>query len=276
MAWKNLAVHLDDSERCRQRLRVGLGLAQRLSAQLTGVFGETEPGFPVMGSRAPGPALRAGAMKVEGRFRAEAVAVSVAHDWLSVLTVGEAYLTRQMIDAARTMDLMIIGQYDADHSNGSVPGDLGEQIALHSGRPVLVVPYAGTFGRIEERVVVLWNGSREAVRAVNDALPLMTLARRVAVLAVGPSADGRDQDELELSAAALLRHLKLYGINAERERITASDPHILDLIMARTADLGATLMVIGTHGNYAYPFMHRGGATRHILTHTTLPVLMSY
>jgi len=156
-----------------------------------------------------------------------------------------------------------------------VPGELAflpEELALGVGRPVLVVPRYGTFETVGQRVLIAWNGSREATRAVNDAIPILKMATKVTVLSVDPEGE----PDRRLPGADLALHLARHGIAAEAESTQALDIGVGDVLLSRAADLGADLIVMGAYGHSRLREMMLGGATRHLLQHMTVPVLMSH
>jgi nucleotide-binding universal stress UspA family protein len=114
---------------------------------------------------------------------------------------------------------------------------------LACSRPVLVVPYAGRrLDRIGENVLVAWNGSREAGRAVQDALPLLTMSAAVTVLLVDPEEDA----DIEL-ADDLVLHLGRHGLRAKTQviRHELSTLSVSDTLLAQVAELDADLLVMG-------------------------------
>ena len=139
-----------------------------------------------------------------------------------------------------------------------------------SGRPVLVVPYAGRHEGLGSRVLVAWNASREAARAVHDALPLLTRARSVVVLAVDPP------DEDHIPGADIAAHLAHHGVHVEARHTVAPDIEVGDELLNLISDLGADLLVMGAYGRSRWREAVFGGATRHILAHMTVPVLMAH
>jgi len=145
-------------------------------------------------------------------------------------------------------------------------------LALGVGRPVLIVPRYGTFETVGERVLVAWNGSREATRAVHDALPLLKLASSVTVLSIDPEHDTGDR----IPGADIALHLARHGVAAEGMSTVGLDISVGDLLLSRAADLGADLIVMGAYGHSRVRELVLGGATRHILQHMTVPVLMSH
>jgi nucleotide-binding universal stress UspA family protein len=137
---------------------------------------------------------------------------------------------------------------------------------------VLVVPRYGTFDTVGERVLVAWNGSREATRAVHDALPILKLATKVTVLSIDPERDTGDR----IPSADIALHLARHGVAAEGTSTVGLDISVGDLLLSRAADLGADLIVMGAYGHSRMRELVLGGATRHILQHMTVPVLMSH
>jgi nucleotide-binding universal stress UspA family protein len=175
---------------------------------------------------------------------------------------------------ARYVDLTILGQLDPDRSDVELIRPRPEQVTLASGRPILVVPYAGQFKTVGHRVLIGWNASREATRAVNDAMPLLMAADIVTVLTIdareGPDAHG------ELPGADISLHLARHGVKAEIERTVSAGIAPGEVLLSRAADLGADLMGIGAYGHSRVRELLLGGATRSILQSMTLPVLMSH
>src|SRR5262249_44560338 len=122
---------------------------------------------------------------------------------------------------------------------------------------------------VGERVLVAWAHSREATRAVHDALPLLKLAKSVTVMEVNPEPD-------HLGGADIALHLTRHGVKAEVASTTSGDINNGDAILSRAADLTADLLVMGGYGHSRLREFAFGGVTRHILEHMTLPVLMSH
>jgi len=149
-----------------------------------------------------------------------------------------------------------------------------DQVTLASGRPILVVPYAGHFETVGRRVLVGWNATREAARAVNDAMPLLAAAEMVTVLTIdareGPHGHG------ELPGADISLHMARHGVKAGIERTVSADLSVGDVLLSRAADLGADLLVMGAYGHSRARELLLGGATRALLRSMTIPVLMSH
>lgn len=177
-----------------------------------------------------------------------------------------------VLDQTRRADLVITGQVDEDHRAGG-DFELAGTLVLESGRPILIVPYAGTVQTIGESVFVAWNGSREASRAVFDAMPFLLGASEVRLYGVDlldtrsetPTIHGSDL------AAALARH----GVRAVVENASGGTG-IANELLSRMADRGSDLLVMGGYGHSRARERIFGGATRDILRSMTVPVLMSH
>jgi nucleotide-binding universal stress UspA family protein len=281
MALKDILVPLDADRGHEARIALAVALARRTGAHLTGLF-VIEP-MSLATAAGPGgadiAALEVFQQVQEGNrlrrrevgeglaraFRAAAKAAGVDHDWRIAEDAAAASATRH----ARYADLVIVGQADPDQP--AIP-DIAQSLLLGSGRPVLMIPYIGA-ASVGRRALIAWNASREAARATHDALPLLTAAENVTVLSIDPiSGDGAAAP----SAADLVRHLARHGIKAEAAQGTADDVSVGDLILSRAADLTADLIVMGGYGHSRAREFVMGGATRTLLRHMTVPVLMAH
>lgn len=152
--------------------------------------------------------------------------------------------------------------------------DVPERIIIESGRPVLMIPNAGRYPKIGERINVAWNSRREASRAVFDALPLLTAAQRVRIVWVNPQ--GEKEIAGDLPGAEIAATLARHGVKCEVAPTTSSDIGVGDVILSGLSDDSADLLVMGAWGHSRMRELVFGGATRHILEHMTVPVLMSH
>jgi nucleotide-binding universal stress UspA family protein len=266
---KDLLVHLDQGERTSVRLALAVSLARAHGARLTGVFGQrAEPHRVGVVATWPSQEYTEATQASKAAFeRATAGLPDVR--WHDINRGADAELLRLITEMAHYADLVVLGQHD-EGAQIFAPPDLAEEVVLNSGRPVLVVPYAGEFAQFGRHPLIAWNDSRESAHAVNDALPLIAGCRDATVIAV----DAR----LELanaSCASVVEHLGCHGIRARSEVLVVEDVGIMDMLLSRVSDLGADLLVMGAHGSIGLPFVSRGAGTRHILRHMVVPVLMS-
>jgi len=182
--------------------------------------------------------------------------------------VGRGFPGPDTVTNGRTLDLVILGQRWSDYDGLLYPDPA--DVVLDVGCPVLIVPRAGQFERIERHALVAWNGSREAARAVRDALPLLKLARNVTVLAVNSRSDGDEP------GADIALHLARHGIAVEVDQSITSEINTADVLLSRAADLGSDLIVMGAYGHARMRETILGGVTRSMLAQMTVPVLMSH
>ncbi len=145
---------------------------------------------------------------------------------------------------------------------------------MAGGRPVLVIPYAGEFGAIGRRVLVAWDGTREASRALHDALPVIAAAKTVIVMTV--RTDEASAERIRLSLERVVQHLNRHGIPAQSEDALRGDIPISDVLLSRAADFDADLIVAGAYHHSPLREALLGGVSRELLQHMTVPVLMSH
>jgi len=279
MTVRRILVHADTGAETEARITLGASLARSHGARLEGLFAECDPAVQSLSSPPPGRVLSAGADRVAELFRSRTASLSPPSAWHQVEFAHHSQVLMTVMGAARLSDLTILGQDARQIAGGEIPEDLTEQTMLHAGRPVLAIPNGWTRSEIGREAVIAWNDGREAARAVFDALPFLTGAKRVTVVHIRT-----DRDTIEKPAGAgvsggllaVVDWLALHGIRAQSETVAVEGIGAMDMLLAQCGDLGADLLVMGGHGQYGLPFLHRGGATRYILRHLTLPVLMSH
>ncbi|WP_029010014.1 universal stress protein [Azospirillum halopraeferens] len=276
MALKNILVHLDDGERSAERLDLAVRLAGVHGARLTGLFAQSETLGPGLVARRPSDRLVDAAERAKAAFTARTAEAGVPAKWWQLAHGEYGHVIGETVICSRYCDLAVLGQHDPE-APARVPSQLTEEVILHAGRPVLAVPYAGTFAHVGHRVVVAWNASREAARAINDAIPLMQGAKSVLVLALhGHHGTG---EKGPVPQVDIVDHLAAHGIAATQERMTVEDMMPMDAVLNRISDEGADLLVMGGFGGYGsgpFGLFGRGANTRHILRQMTVPVLFSH
>jgi nucleotide-binding universal stress UspA family protein len=147
-------------------------------------------------------------------------------------------------------------------------------LPLATGRPVLVVPYAFERRPAGRHVMIAWNASREAARAVNDALPLLRRASHVHVVALSPVRSATAHGEEPGADIAL--YLARHGVKVTVSRDDAPEVDTGNLLLSRAFDLSADLIVMGAWGHSRLREFVLGGVTRTLLESMTVPVLMSH
>ncbi|GMQ96274.1 MAG: universal stress protein [Gammaproteobacteria bacterium] len=277
MQYQDIVVHIDDGEAMPGRLAVALELAERFGAHLTGVYVDAGLALPTLIDVPVSPNIieeledehRQRCDRAEQQFKSSVDRSEASSEWRLARGEPAGTLSRH----ARYADLVILGQEGAEDQK-MVIGGLPDSVILTCGRPALVVPYIGARRPPGKHAIVAWNGSREAARAVNDALPLLVAADRVEVMCVNPR--GADPDDTDLSGADLCRHLGRHGVEAEAQELVAGDLEVGDLLLSRAADYDADFIVMGAYGRSRWREVVLGGVTRQLLNQMTVPVFMSH
>lgn len=279
MSYKTILVQVDDSRNVDTRIEIAAQLALAEGAHLigsamTGVsrfLYETVTVDPAAPDIAPYlETLRQRADGTLAKFENIAQRVGV-NSFEKRLSDDEAAggLSLQ----ARYADLVVLGQYDPDGTSGPAYANVPEYAVMNSGCPALIVPYAGTFNNVGERVLIAWNESLEAVRAVRHALPLLRRAKVVEVVMFNSSPDFGDKGEAPGADIALYLARHNIKVNVKLERAGTETANAL---LSLAANLSSNLLVMGCYGHSRLREMVLGGMTRTILESMTMPVLMSH
>jgi nucleotide-binding universal stress UspA family protein len=267
---KDVLVHVDSGSRAAERLELAVALARTHGARLTGLFAESHVvGGSLVGRRSPenvARAAREARALVEARCRAAGVATRF---W--EVELGEyADVVGATVVCCRYVDLAVFGQQKGD--DAPLPEGLVERVIAGCGRPVLVVPSVGDHAAVGKRVLVAWTGSREAARALNDALPFLAKAESVTVLSLQMASDGPLPGGLP--PVDVVAHLRAHGVEARYVQTLLGGVGPVDVVLNRASDEGADLVVLGAYG-VGGGVLRRGETTRAILETMTAPVLLS-
>lgn len=276
MGYRHIFVHLDSSEHCEKRVVPTLVMARRFGAHVTAVFSQVDGVIPDYGipEGLPKTTASVGGWVVD-KFAARAREADVRFS-ADVATLGNAStVIKETTEAARNADLAVLGQHDPQTGSGETPGRPRGACLAGQRAPVLVIPHAGLFYEIGTRVLVGWNGTREATRALNDGMPLIAAADEVRLLTVQPPKEMvKPFEELQ---GRLMHHLQVHGVEPLLLREPKSNEiSIANLLVSRITDYGCDLLVLGGYGHYGFPAVLRGGVTRSLLKQTTVPTLLSH
>ena len=276
MTFKSILVHVDDTVASDRRLCVATDIAKGFDGTIAGMY-FAMPAVEADLAQLPPPeiAVRMSEAemreRVEGSLQAQCEKAGVRVDELRVV---ERNAFDTAIAEMRCADVSVLAQGDLDRTNGRFERRLAEQSMLASGGPIVFVPYAPAKTDIGERIVVAWDGGREAARAVRDALPLLGRAKRVTVLSFGLRA--RLRQEISRSQMRLAAYVRAYAIEADMHAMACEASEGGELLLSQLADLNADLLVMGGYGHARVREIALGGVTRTILDSMTVPVLMSH
>ena len=272
MAYKDIVVHVAQDERSPARLDAAAGLAELFEGRVTGVYALPRLNVPGYASFEISPEVykrldteqRSLAEKAEAQFSERMAKSTQPSEWR--LVTGEPADVVTM--SARYANIAIVGQTAPDDQR-SIP--VADDVVLNAGCPVLVWPYAGSFGVDPETIMLAWNGTRESKRALADALPLLQRARKVIAFGID-TGDGK-----HIPGADVSTHLARQGVNVETQHTVASSGiDAGDLLLSAVSDAGAEFLVMGAYGHRRLREVLLGGATRDVLREMTVPVVMSH
>jgi nucleotide-binding universal stress UspA family protein len=293
MTIHDILVGIDASAAGERLLRSALGLAREHKAYLAAAYCMAEDHGATLLARAPvnpspgifvapevltAPGVPAADLFPQISHEAQ-IADRVQHLFCNELQRegldGEWHLlpsnTVGFLDLAKSFDLTILGQLSPEgRSIGFPPGET----VVASGRPVLVIPYAETIDKFGRRALIAWDGTREAVRAVHGALPLLDRAEAVMVIYVGAQQASLEQHRPSLEWIS--SHLKRHRIPAQPEATLRGALSISEALLSRAADMSADLIVSGAYHHSQLREALIGGVSRNLMEQMTVPVLFSH
>jgi nucleotide-binding universal stress UspA family protein len=273
MAYRTILLELLDDPQIDARIECGRRLAQQFDAELVGIHVSPPPFLLVgfgEGAAYVGPevfeaqreANRLVRERVEAAFRRLCDPAKMAvRDIYEEGDAGDL-----LAEAAHGADLTVVAQEGGAGLDAALGPQPIHHVILSAGGPVLVLPRAGLGATLGQRVVVAWNGSREAARAAKDALPFLTAAESVTLIAAGEDASA----SLDAGTALLKRH----GAKVATRQVEPGLGQGATLLDAAMAE-GADLLVMGAYGHSRLREIVLGGATREVLRSARLPVLLS-
>jgi nucleotide-binding universal stress UspA family protein len=274
---KDIVVNLSVGERTNFAGDYAVSIAAALDAHVAGIAFLYDPIIPVSGAGyIPADVIEkqeqdnaAAAKAALDRFAkaAGSAGVSAAPLTMSASFAGAA---DQFGRIARRFDLSVVGQ--AEPETSAVEDVIIEAAMFESGRPVIVVPYIQRAPLKLDNVMVCWDGSRSAARAIGDAMPLLEKAGRVEVVIVANEPGKKD----EIEGADMGEHLARHGLNVEVRRTVLGDIDVADVILSHAADSGTDFIVMGGYGHSRLREFVLGGVTRSILRSMTAPALLAH
>ena len=270
-----IVVFIDGHNETAGILEFAAVLAEEYGARLISVFIQPEPAITPAETFARGKGMKstievhqAQLEEIEAHYRAKFDDVVRRHgirsEWRSLPS-----LSSEVGVHAYYADLVVIARPESP-GQAAGPG-LAESLVLSSGRPIILFPPRGTVSRVR-RILVAWNATRESIRAVADALPLLARAEAVEVLVADHQRQAGHGQE---PGADIARHLARHGAHVEVRRLSSGGKDVGHLLLSQAAAFGADLLVMGAYGHSHLREWMFGGVTRTVLYGAGLPVLMS-
>jgi nucleotide-binding universal stress UspA family protein len=274
---KDIVVNLSAGKAGGPAADYAVSVASALDAHLAGVAFIYDPIVPMSGAGyIPAEVIEtqqtdneAAAKAAIDRFSELARRAAVSAEPLTI-SASLAGAGDQFSRIARRFDLAIVGQSEPETS--TIEDIIAETTLFESGRPMIMVPYIQKAQLKLDNVVVCWDGSRQAARAIGDAMPLLVKAGRVEIVIV--SDEKGKQDEIE--GADMGEHLARHDLKVEVNRIASGGVDVADVLLSHLADSGADFMVMGGYGHSRLREFVLGGVTRSIFRSMTVPILLSH
>jgi nucleotide-binding universal stress UspA family protein len=280
MSYKTILVHCNDRRRIEALVAPAASLAETFQAHLIGLS-VVPPVVIVPAAAALGPPVivdahcdlyRADNPTMRAAFEAATRDRSFVAEWRDD-DAGAFGVADCVLPYAYAADLVVASQTDREWP-GSDRLDIADRLAMESGRPVLIVPNAGVHSRVGGHVLVAWSGRREAARAIFDALPILRVAKDVKVVWINPQSERESAQEIP--AADICTALARHGVKCEATEQIVPRGGVGETLMTRANEMSADLLVMGCYGHARLREFVFGGASRHVLSHMTIPVLMSH
>lgn len=279
MAYKNILVHLSEKRASANAVEAAISIAKSHGSRVIGLFAGLPYEMPSYIS-AQLPAEIISAYKTNTKEQSDKLIAQFEkqcadEDIKCEARVGDwnDLIERVVCSHARYADLVIIGQPDTEN-DGGYTRDATDYILLNAGAPVLLVPTRTATHGFGGRVLVGWDGSANAARAIRDAMPMLEKATAVKVLAVDPKPGKHGLGDLP--GADIARHLATHGVTAEADHVASGNLKVGEVLLNEAADMGADLIVTGGYGHSRLGELILGGVTDTLMKQMTVPVMMSH
>ncbi len=279
MGYKTILAVLDSQKNAKPITDFAVALARQFSAHVVGLRAEILPTVPLIAPmEIPDPtamemlqqAAEAETSKIAAVFRGIAESEGISFEWRSFVS-SASYSSESVLECTRASDLILAVQNEPGFSNDN-SADL-ETLLFESGRPVLLVPHVLSAPKPIRRVLIAWNGSKEAARATFDALPFLKQAESVEILSIDPP--GMPRQAPALAGADLAAALARHDVNVTLTTEEKGDLSVAAIIENRLSDDSIDLLVMGGYGHSRWWEMLFGGVTRNVLQSMTALTLLS-
>jgi len=275
-SFKRLLVVQDDSPQCDIWTKQAANLAKQWGADILGLYVEPEVIRRTYYDSAIGDNLEQVQNSLEDhrkkrlfqKFNETLKDFDIQSDWITAR--GDPIIEARRL--ARYTDLSVLGYpQNASHDLNNLR-HIVEYVAVGSGCPTLVIPCVFSENVKMDKIAICWDGSREAVRALHDALELLAQARSVDVLI----ANENDASRPQISGEQLKKLLHTHAIETTVHELPLTHRNAGKDLLAKTTELGSQMIVLGAYGHSRLRDLILGGVTQHMLKHSTIPLFLSH
>jgi nucleotide-binding universal stress UspA family protein len=276
MAYKTILLCLTETDRVAQLIEAGRKLGADHDAHVTGLY--IIPGIQVY----PNAGLAAVPDVYDGNRKhyiasrdgvKAAFEEAMRKDGLSFafeeIDSQTPLLSSAVVEHCRAADLVVVSATNPKESLG-VEYDFVQRVVIGAGRPILALPREGKATYDFAEAMVGWDGGREAARAAFDAVPLLKKAKRVRIARVDEPHRG------QMGGADIAEGLARHKIKIEIFNVNSDGLNAGETLLLAASDNGVGLLVMGAYGHSRFAEFVFGGATRHVIHHLNMPVLMSH
>ncbi len=280
MSYRTILVHADESRRTAEIINVAASMAHASQAHLVGVATTGVSKFATLSDSE----LHNAYLAQHVVFMRERATRALQEFDVQVARLGLNSIESRLIEdepgtglvlQARYADLVVLGQVDLEQPSVLLQQDLPQYVLLHAARPVLIVPFVGQFSELHRHIMVAWDASPSATRAITHALPLLKQAKSVDVVVINPSSADYDDAHGEQPGADIALYLARHGV-----KVNVVCHHtkieVGEALLSFATMQDASLIVMGGYGHTRFREVLLGGATRTILRSMTIPVFMSH
>ncbi len=279
MAYKTITTVLTDLERNKTSFEAAQTLAQALAAHLDVLclgIDRTQPGFYYAGATAVVTQdtltqARDDALELENYAR-KALKGS-AFNWSATgLSAQMVALNNLVAHRTRFSDLVVLPQPYGERASGDLEA-ITEAAMFEGDVPVIIQPRERTFPNDIKRVMIAWNESREALRAVRAAMPFIEKADTVNIAIIDPPQHSPERSD---PGGQLSQMLARYGVRPEVSVLSKTMPRVSDVLNRHASDTDADLLVMGAYSHSRFRESILGGATRNMLEYAERPLLLAH
>ncbi len=267
---KSVLLHIFEDDGLDDRIVVALDVCRAHDAHLTCIYVTPyaayvglDPMGGVFASGAVIESLREAEAAIRAKIEARLTREDVRWDWQSY----DGDPAQTIVSVSSLADLVVLSQVGPGIGGITAPMPIVDQVAVNAGCPVLVVPKGVSRFDATAPVVIGWNASEQAARALREALPLLKMARNVTLVSIG-------EEEAVYPQTDASTYLSHHGIKSDLQSFPASagtaDAVLSDVAKAQ----GAGAVLIGAYGHSRLRETLLGGVTRRLVTSSTLPVLL--
>jgi nucleotide-binding universal stress UspA family protein len=274
MFCKDILVAVDASEASVAAVHCAAGLAVDHDAHLTALYLGYDPITAFAESQLPADLLqqhrdRLTRAEDDARSAFEEICrtAGIGSEWRSAWQAQTSVLTL----SARYHDLVAMSG-TASNDADLIAHRYADSVVIAAGRPVMLFPASYRWDRGLRHIMVAWDGSREATRAVHDAMPYLVRADKVVVMEIIGSNEGERRDP----ASDIARHLARHGVETEAAHSHETDIALGDQLLDACVDRNVDLLVAGAYGHSRLREYALGGVTRHLMTHLSIPMIFSH